>query len=1105
MRNGLILCLCFSFFSSFTLASESSNNSPTITIGVPEVLSGKIPEKEEVLGFMLNYWTNWAYKNNYQPIIVEGTFEELSIKLKSGEVDFITTATSSSLSSSNYLVSLPYISLVGALYENIGVKTHGKVALNLPPNVLPSYFDRGNDVILHSYDVKDIGNVLSDVDYVYTIKTEEIKVELERHGLLEKFVLSNEIDPGIKISALARKDNTSLIRKINHSIINDEFTTQLDDWYKFFKQGSSYYSLLIGTYDKNLSPQKLNTLAQLPTLSFSYIIKGSEPDFTSDGFFVDGYLINILKKISRHIGINFEPVGYEDFDSAFAALERKEVDLFPGLFKTNERSFLAFTQSIGNNIAAIASKENYSSSSSLEGLRIALVEGYAENKILKSTIDFTPVIYSSMQEAVLSVSEGNTDAFVGNIFNVSYQVSAQNLHNLKVLRAENFNFDLPVRIGLQKKHQNAVSLFNYALFSLGSDLQTEAQDRWKRQANSINISSELDRVTKKYTIYVVVGMLVLLIAFMVYRRNVRSKLQLALALKSALANAEAQQKKAEQLATAKTDFLARMSHEIRTPMNGVLGMAEALTFTELNKEQKGLLNSLNGAANSLLALLNDVLDFSKMEAGKLTIEEVNCNIKELLGLVRDNFIITANDKGLAIDIIVSDSLSSHYLCDTTRLMQVLNNLVSNAIKFTEKGAITIEASLVANQTNSDTLVFYVKDTGIGIPDKAIADLFNPFTQAENSITRKFGGTGLGLSICKEIVDAMKGDISVASIHGVGTQFKIQLELKRSTLTAEKLTDFSPEQTLSSSELTTLHLLLVEDNELNRQVISGQLNKLGVSHDYAVNGQEGYQLCQTNHYDIVLSDCHMPIMDGFALARKLSAQEVRPYLIALTADVVSGTSQKCLEAGFNDYLSKPCPIDILKHKLLSSLSELKAIEHVSTLKNVSEISDPLNESPPHETEHVLDELDYLVNDFLPNSQESHHLSPTTAVSLTDELFEGLLITIQSNPPFSPNHVIEICGDDESMAKTILSSFLDNVDQTPPNKGEELNTKQQYKDQFHKLKGSFLYLGLETAGELSQRLEIYALDINLVELKEGLNILSRYMDFVTEQIELYLDEN
>ncbi|MGF1721038.1 ATP-binding protein [Vibrio kyushuensis] len=1104
MRNGLILSLCIFLFSSLAFASESKESNPTITIGVPEVLSGEVPDKEEVLGFILNYWTQWAYKNNYQPIIVEGTFLELSKQLQRGEIDFITTATSSSVSSSKFLVSLPYISLVGALYENLSGETNGKIALNLPPNVLPSYFDRHNDVVMHSYNIKDISRVLNNVDYLYTIKTDEIKTELERIGLLEKFVLSNEVDPGIKISAITSKHNTALIKKINHSIINDDFSLLLDDWYTYFSQGSSYYSLLIGTYDKNLAPKHVSILAQTPTLTFSYIVKGSEPDFTSDGFFVDGYLVNIIKKISRQIGLNFEPVGYEDFDTAFNALAQKEVDFFPGLFKTEERSFLAFTQSIGNNIAAITSKEGYSSSTELDGLDIALVEGYAENNILKSSINFSPVIFPSIQEAILSVSEGKTDAFVGNIFNVSYQVSAQELHNLQVLRAENLNFDLPIRIGLQKKHQNTTSLFNYALFSLGSDLQTEAQDRWKRQANSINISSELDRVTKQYTIYVLVGAIALLIAFMFYRRSVRNKLQLASALESALHNAEVQRNKAEQLATAKSDFLARMSHEIRTPMNGVLGMAEALTFTELNKEQKGLLKSLNGAANSLLALLNDVLDFSKMEVGKLTIEEVNCNIQSLLTQVRENFIITASDKGLSIDIIVSPALHSNYLCDTTRLMQVLNNLVSNAIKFTEKGTVTIEVSLIKHRSQSDTLALYVKDTGIGIPEDAIPNLFSPFTQAENSTTRKFGGTGLGLSICKEIIDAMKGDISVASIPGVGTQFKTELTLTKTDDQSVENSEKNTKGLFSNSDFSNVVILLVEDNELNRQVISGQLNKLLIRHDVAINGQEGYQLCQSNQYDIVLSDCHMPIMDGFALARKLNQQPNKPYLIALTADVVSGTSQKCLDAGFDDYLSKPCPIDILEHKLVNSIAiiEEKDQQNVDSRLKPSEKSLAISSMPkPPNTsaqqgQYEVDELDDLVNDFLPTKVQ---VTNSTKLSLSDKPFNALVSLVEAAPPFSPDHVIEICGDDEEMAKNILMSFLANLDHSSTEDAHK--TKQQHKDAFHKLKGSFLYLGLESSGELSNQLEEYAFDMDLDELVKGLQILNQYMALIAKQIEQY----
>ena len=422
----------------------------------------------------------------------------------------------------------------------------------------------------------------------------------------------------------------------------------------------------------------------------------------------------------------------------------------------------------------------------------------------------------------------------------------------------------------------------------------------------------------------------LLMCFMFYRHQLGRRKEIQATLEQALKDAEQAKREAEELTLAKSDFLARMSHEIRTPMNGVLGMAEALSFTKLDKEQEDLLYTLNGSARNLMALLNDVLDFSKMDAGKLTLESVNCELNSLMTSVVGNFKHKATAKDLSINSRVDAQIGGAYQCDSTRLMQVLNNLVSNSVKFTQHGFVELSAQLIAadykqddNGASYDLIGFQVRDSGIGIAKEKLDTLFDPFVQADGDITRRFGGTGLGLSICNEIVSEMGGEIRVSSVIGHGSLFSITLPLQvdRSVEVVEQGVSFSDLPT--GNQLEQIRLLFAEDNEVNRKVIGGQLKRLGVNFDTAENGLIAYnKFLDDPSYDVVLSDCHMPEMDGFTLATKISTEfsNNKPHLIAITADALSGAAKRCMAAGFDDYISKPCPLDVLESKLMQVTSK-----------------------------------------------------------------------------------------------------------------------------------------------------------------------------------------
>ncbi len=379
---------------------------------------------------------------------------------------------------------------------------------------------------------------------------------------------------------------------------------------------------------------------------------------------------------------------------------------------------------------------------------------------------------------------------------------------------------------------------------------------------------------------------------------------------------------AEAHAQAKSEFLANMSHEIRTPLNGIFGTVQLLGKSTLDEDQKELLDMMKNSSQSLLKIVNDVLEFSKLEAGKLILEKTEFILTESIKTAMASVRFEAEKKELKLETIIEKGVDANYIGDPYRLGQVLLNLVHNAIKFTPQGGtVTLKVETAASSNNGIMLHFSVKDTGIGIAAEKRDAIFQAFTQADTSSTRKFGGTGLGLSIAHKIVHLMGGDIWVESTLGKGSTFNF-------TGTFDIPKDIAPVATAGSTatgeyqNLSKLRIILVEDNETNQKIARKLLQLFGYSVKVANNGQEALELISTYGCDIVLMDCQMPVMDGFTATRILREKEKdsthgRLPIIAMTAHALAGDRERCLNAGMDEYVSKP----IVEETLIETLEKV----------------------------------------------------------------------------------------------------------------------------------------------------------------------------------------
>ncbi|MEL0036715.1 MAG: response regulator, partial [Gammaproteobacteria bacterium] len=554
------------------------------------------------------------------------------------------------------------------------------------------------------------------------------------------------------------------------------------------------------------------------------------------------------------------------------------------------------------------------------GLKIGSIEGYAVTEIIKNNYPKLIIVpVSNTEEGLQKVSDGDIDGYIGAFHILALAMESRNFSSLELTAIQDISLDFSfaVRKGLEP----LVVILNKLISGMSEKQKKAITNNWVKLSLEQGLS--LSEVLK-WLLPILSLIFTFTIFVIYYNRKLAREIQRRKTIESELIRAT---NEAESANEAKSEFLANMSHEIRTPMNAVLGMCQVLKDSELSSEQKKNLQVIHASTDTLLMLVNDILDISKIESGKIDLESRIFELKTVLDHLEAQINLLINKHRVSFTISVDENVPDLLKGDSLRLGQILLNICNNAAKFTLQGSIDLKISVVEQGDESIILKFIVTDTGIGMDQKQISKIFKTYSQADSSISRIYGGTGLGLMITKHLVELMDGHIWVDSVYGEGSSFGFQIT--QTAVSESSASEYMQRHNVDSvnasqsyvTKLQDKRVLVVDDNRVNLMVAAKLLTMVGVEVDQAENGQTALNLCQTNRYDAVLMDLQMPVMDGYTATIQIKKQRENSSLpiIALSANVMQADIDKCYAVGMSDHIPKPLSMEKLYGTLASYIN------------------------------------------------------------------------------------------------------------------------------------------------------------------------------------------
>ncbi|WP_417324128.1 ABC transporter substrate binding protein [Halarcobacter sp.] len=673
----------------------------------------------------------------------------------------------------------------------------------------------------------------------------------------------------------------------------------------------------------------------------------------------------------------------------------------------SRREYLDFTKPYIKQTTVIATRNEEIFVTDLDEVKdkkVAIVKKYAHSNLIKRAYPELNIVgVANIKEGLEKVRSKEVYGYIDALGSISYELQEQGNYEIKI--AGKVGFDLELSIGTRKDEPLLNTIFTKAINAVTQKEIKEIYDKW------ITVRFE-DKIDYNLIYKIIAISLLILIPIVFWNRKLKAEISKRKEVEIELINAR---QKALNASKAKSDFLANMSHEIRTPMNGIIGMTTlAIKNIDIDKDKaKDYIKKSQTSANILLKIINDILDFSKIEAGKLEINYETISLRESVSAINDIFSHMIEEKELEFIIEQDELIPEFILGDKLRLFQILTNLISNAVKFTQKGYIKVKIEFLSKDNDDIKLRFSVIDTGKGIAKKNQEKLFKSFSQEDSSISKEYGGTGLGLAISKKLVELMNGEIGFKSKKNEGSSFFFTISTKIVKNIKEK-ESLEQENSLEQNILYDANILLVEDNDINQELAQTLLSDFVKNIEIAANGLEAIEKLKehnSDYYSLILMDIHMPIMDGYTATKKIKADDNYKNLpiIAMTANALTDDINKAFEYGMIDHIAKPIDIKELKAKVTKVLSGKEIIQ-----KEVNEISTKTKEDDLYfDAQSAIDRMlgrEDLYKNLLINFRESkeNYLSNIKAFKQRDDI-ENLTSEIHTLKGLSKTLGAEKFGD------------------------------------------------------------------------------------------------
>ncbi len=624
----------------------------------------------------------------------------------------------------------------------------------------------------------------------------------------------------------------------------------------------------------------------------------------------EGFGADIMTLIEERIDVPISIVVNDTWESSLASFTKGECEAINMIGNTSSLTdTMAFTENIISQPLVVLTHDNtffVEDSRDLRNRKVAVSEAYLVDVLLTMQPELEVEVVSDITDGLKKVQDDDVFGFIDVLPVIATAIQRNNLIDLKVAGKLEQTVDLSIASRVDDPRLS--SIIQRALNDIGAGQIAALESKWL----SVNFDESVDY---RNAIYVSIFFLIVLLIYSYKNRAIRKiNHELSLAnekIQSQFNSLVEARKKAEESEQVKIQFIANMSHEIRTPMNGIIGYLQVLEDADIAEEHKQKIAAMRHSSKQLVTIVDDILDLSKLEQDGIELLEEPYPVKKMLENIYDIFQPSFAAKGVAFKIIYDDSLPEYLVGDELRIRQIITNLTSNALKFTDQGAVTISASF---QSDDSLLKIQIEDTGIGISPDYLDELFTPFTQEDGHIARKYGGTGLGLNISQKLLDLMNGEIEVESTPAVGSIFNVSIPMVEAMI---EETNEIASSSVDISDIPHCTVLIAEDNLTNQMVIKAMLKAPQITLEFANNGEEAINIARKRVFDLILMDIQMPVMDGLTATNKLRNEIgfIKP-IIGVSANAMKDDIAKAVAIGMSDYLAKP----IIKKTLYAKLHQ-----------------------------------------------------------------------------------------------------------------------------------------------------------------------------------------